>query len=134
MLEPGVLLGVMVFGAAIGALVGQRKGRVGAGVAFGALVGPLGWLLVALGPDRRPKCAECGGVVAAGARKCMHCGAPVGFDAAAYEQRKAAMAAPRVVADPTIACPHCAAPIAVRGLQPGGNTCASCGGTFAVEA
>jgi len=61
-------------GALIGALCGQARGRVGAGVIFGLLLGPIGWLLVLVGKDYRPKCPHCGGVIETGKRVCKHCG------------------------------------------------------------
>lgn len=42
----------------IGAAIGSTKGRSGAGFWFGLLLGPLGWLLVAVGPDLRKKVPE----------------------------------------------------------------------------
>lgn len=54
----------IVICAGIGALVGQRKHRATAGFLWGAAIGPLGWLLIALGPD-------------AGRAPCPHCGEPV---------------------------------------------------------
>lgn len=65
---------VWTFFALVGALIGQSKGRTTAGVIFGLLVGPIGWLIVAIGPNLKPKCPECGGVIVAGARKCKNCG------------------------------------------------------------
>lgn len=64
----------VVLGPLIGAAIGQKKGRLGAGIFFGFLLGPIGWLVIAVGPDNRRKCPECKGVVPEGARKCMHCG------------------------------------------------------------
>ncbi len=58
----------------IGALVGQKKNRIEAGLLFGFLLGPLGWLLVALGPNHGPKCPECGGDIVENARRCKNCG------------------------------------------------------------
>ena len=65
---------VVIFGA-IGAAIGGHKGRQEAGFLWGALLGPLGWLVIAVGPDLRPKCDKCGGVVVAGASRCKNCGA-----------------------------------------------------------
>lgn len=42
-------------GPLIGAAIGQTKGRAGAGFFFGLLLGPIGWLIVAVGPDYSPK-------------------------------------------------------------------------------
>lgn len=38
----------------VGAAIGARKNRGGAGFFFGLLLGPLGWLIIAVGPDLRP--------------------------------------------------------------------------------
>ena len=39
----------------IGYVVGETKGRPGQGAVLGALLGPIGWLLVYFGPDYRKK-------------------------------------------------------------------------------
>ncbi len=62
-------------GALIGAAVGSKKGRAEAGALFGFLLGPIGWLIIAVGPSMAPKCNDCGGDVVPGARKCKNCGA-----------------------------------------------------------
>ncbi len=41
---------VAIFGL-IGMIIGQTKGRPAAGFLFGALLGPIGWLVVAVGPN-----------------------------------------------------------------------------------
>ena len=61
----------------IGALIGKSKGRVGSGLIWSFLLGPIGWLIVALMADLRPMCSECGGVIVEGARKCKHCGSDI---------------------------------------------------------
>ena len=70
----------VILGALIGVAIGLRKGRVGAGFFFGLLLGPIGWLLVAVGPDRtlRRLCPACRGKVPSDASKCMHCGSDLG--------------------------------------------------------
>jgi hypothetical protein len=64
----------IIVGTLVGALIGQAKGRVAAGAFFGFLLGPIGWLITALGPNKKPKCPECGGEIVPGARKCKNCG------------------------------------------------------------
>jgi RNA polymerase subunit RPABC4/transcription elongation factor Spt4 len=69
----GFMCLVLVF-ALVGYAIGSAKGRTTAGLLWGALVGPIGWLVVAVGPNMKPKCSSCGGVVVKGAQKCLHCG------------------------------------------------------------
>lgn len=67
----------------IGGLIGRSaRGRPGEG-AFLGLFGPLGWLLIVAFEDHRPRCPECRGLVAADARRCMHCSAELPEPAAA---------------------------------------------------
>jgi hypothetical protein len=44
--------------ALVGAAIGQTKGRPGAGFWFGLLLGPIGWLLVAVGPNYKQQRLE----------------------------------------------------------------------------
>jgi len=63
-----------VIGALVGALIGQAKGRNKAGALWGLFLGPIGWLITALGPNLKPKCPFCRGEIVAGAVKCKNCG------------------------------------------------------------
>src|SRR5574337_683335 len=67
----------ILFGS-IGILIGQRKGRAMAGLIFAILLGPIGWLLIFLGPDmnakKSVKCPHCDGIVPIGQSACNHCG------------------------------------------------------------
>jgi hypothetical protein len=58
----------------IGAAIGARKNRTAFGLLVGAIVGPLGWLVVLVMPSNFPKCPACKGDVIAGATKCKNCG------------------------------------------------------------
>lgn len=51
----GLLLWFVCFGA-VGMLIGGKKGRVLAGLIWGMVLGPIGWLVVLLGPtiERKP--------------------------------------------------------------------------------
>ena len=78
------VIGWIVVNALIGGAIGQTKNRVVAGVVFGVLLGPIGWLLVAVGPNLGRKCQECGGVVEKGVRKCKHCGSSLEPDGTTF--------------------------------------------------
>ncbi len=69
-----LLFWLIIFGG-IGALIGRNKKRELAGFLWGMFLGPLGWLLVAVGPDYSRKCPDCKGKVPDDAKKCKHCGA-----------------------------------------------------------
>lgn len=69
---------VPVFGSTIlgliGSIIGKHKGRTGAGFLFGALLGPIGWMVIWLGPNMRSrKCPFCAEWVQPDARVCKHC-------------------------------------------------------------
>ncbi len=61
-------------GGLVGNVIGKARGRTEAGAIWGALLGVIGWLVIAAGPDHRPRCPECGGTVVEGASKCKNCG------------------------------------------------------------
>jgi hypothetical protein len=69
----GLVVWILIFGL-VGALIGRRRGRIGSGVFWGVLFGPLGWLITALLKDLRLKCSLCGGVINPGVSRCCHCG------------------------------------------------------------
>lgn len=48
------MIGLSVFFVLVGAAIGHAKGRVVAGVVWSAVLGPFGWLVVALMPSARP--------------------------------------------------------------------------------
>jgi hypothetical protein len=45
----------IVIGAAVGALIGNWRNRMGLGIVLGALLGCIGWLIVAVLPKKLPK-------------------------------------------------------------------------------
>lgn len=70
------LIYFIVFGA-IGMLIGQRRGRPMAGLVWAMLLGPIGWLLMALlpsaGATKATACPHCGGALPLMQAKCNHC-------------------------------------------------------------
>jgi hypothetical protein len=68
------MIGLTLVSVAGGAWIGWIKGRVVAGVVWAALLGPIGWIVVALGKSKLPPCPECGKGNQAAAKTCRHCG------------------------------------------------------------
>lgn len=72
-----LLLAYFVIFGAVGMLIGQRKGRALAGLIWAMLLGPIGWAIVALGPNMNaPKavpCPFCAGAVPMNQAQCNHC-------------------------------------------------------------
>jgi hypothetical protein len=57
----------------LGTAFGKSRGRTGAAILWSLLLGPVGWLIVYVGPDRRPKCPACAEVIKPDAKICPHC-------------------------------------------------------------
>lgn len=77
LLDPGLwawALGITVACAAIGALLGLAKGRWLAGLLWGAVLGPIGWIVIALSRTGFVECPECGRGNGPNAKVCRHCG------------------------------------------------------------
>ncbi|MBO9662788.1 zinc ribbon domain-containing protein [Dokdonella sp.] len=70
-------LAITVACAVIGALIGKAKGRWLAGLLWGAALGPIGWLIVALSKSGFVECPDCGQPNAPSAKVCRHCGVDV---------------------------------------------------------
>jgi len=64
----------LILSALIGVWIGNLRGRSGDGALYSLILGPIGWLIILIGPDYRPKCPECLGVIEEGARRCKNCG------------------------------------------------------------
>ena len=80
-----LLLWVIV-GGLVGAFIGERKGRAGQGAILGIILGPIGWLVVGLGPDYNQakdtkKCPFCAELVKPEAKVCKHCGRDLAVEA-----------------------------------------------------
>ena len=60
--------------AAIGALIGRSKGRWLAGFLWGAALGPIGWVVIALSKTTLRECPECGRKNPPDAKVCHGCG------------------------------------------------------------
>lgn len=72
-------LSVMLLFSLVGLMIGQRKGRAAAGFFFGALTGPIGWLVILIGPDysdgaKKKVCRFCAETINDAAIVCKHCG------------------------------------------------------------
>jgi len=81
---------LMVVNPGVGAIIGQRKNRILAGIFFGLFLGPIGWIIVGFGPSCGPKCPECKGDVILGARRCKNCGSVLDANCAKTEHESAA--------------------------------------------
>lgn len=64
-----------VISIAGGALIGRLKGRMTAGIIWAAVLGPIGWIIVALGPSKLQACIECAKRNQPDAIVCRQCGA-----------------------------------------------------------
>jgi hypothetical protein len=132
----------------IGALIGKYKGRADSGVLWSALLGPIGWIVVALMEDLRPKCPHCRGVIPAGARKCMHCGENLvvasGLTESDWAKITSDWGSPAPQPSPvpsvpppapasTIPCPLCGQALRTSSLKTGENYCPHCYQRFVAE-
>ncbi len=84
LLDPALLAwmtALTVICIGVGALIGWLKGRTAAGIIWAAVLGPIGWIIVALGKSKLPLCAECAKRNHLNAKLCRHCGANLKYAA-----------------------------------------------------
>lgn len=77
LLDPGLwawALGLTIACALIGALLGVAKGRWLAGLVWGAVLGPIGWIVIVLSKTGFAECPECSRGNMPNAKVCRHCG------------------------------------------------------------
>jgi len=80
-------LAITVVCAAVGALIGLARGRWLAGLGWGAVLGPIGWLVMLLSRSGFVECPACSRGNPPAARACRHCG--VNLQAAARASERA---------------------------------------------
>ncbi len=92
LLDPGLWLwaiAITIGCALVGAFIGLAKGRWLAGLVWGAALGPVGWLVIALSKSNLPECPECGHRNATSAKACHHCGVNLRVAALRSERSRA---------------------------------------------
>lgn len=60
--------------ALVGAAIGWSKGRMLAGLVWSLVLGPIGWIVMALSKSKLPECPACGRPNSDRAKVCRHCG------------------------------------------------------------
>ena len=70
----------LIYGAiklAVAIAIGVWKGRLFGSIVWATFLGPIGWVIVALGPNMTVKkavdCPHCGGVLPVNQAECKHC-------------------------------------------------------------
>ena len=80
-LTMGVFLIYGLISLAVGIAIGVWKGRVFASILWSSFLGPLGWIVVALGPNMTPKttgnCPHCAHLIPVNERFCKNCNSAV---------------------------------------------------------
>jgi predicted RNA-binding Zn-ribbon protein involved in translation (DUF1610 family) len=73
----GWLVAWALTGAVVGAAIGWRRDRLLFGIGVGALLGPIGWILVARSRAAQLECPGCSRLISRTALVCPRCGANV---------------------------------------------------------
>jgi hypothetical protein len=71
---------IALIGGLVGLLIGQLKNQPAVGFGLGLLLGPIGWLIMAVMPNAGPRCPACKSVVNKGATRCVNCGSSIKFE------------------------------------------------------
>ena len=78
LLDPALWMWMTAFtvvSIVVGALIGRAKGRMTAGIIWAAVLGPIGWIIVALFRSKLQACPECAKTNQPDAIVCRQCGA-----------------------------------------------------------
>ena len=73
-LELAALFVLWIVCGMVGFVIGRARGRRPAGLGFGFILGPLGWLITLCLSNARRKCVWCKFQIPDGAIVCGHCG------------------------------------------------------------
>ena len=73
----GWLVAWALTGALVGAAIGFTRDRLLLGIGLGALLGPVGWILVARSRTAQLECPGCSRLISRAALVCPRCGANV---------------------------------------------------------
>jgi|SRR5581483_4161378 len=152
--NPTPLFFWLIIGGVVGGLIGASRNNAGGGLILGALLGPIGWIIV-LFIDNRSHCQECLVVIPEGGSLCGQCSERA--DAKSAPSKKCPYCAETIKAEAVkcrfcgsdlqpassvvspargnekVPCPLCDQGITVATLKRGDNLCPHCHGLFIGE-